>query len=109
MQDTFAGGQQGAESEDMSGYRHRHRLRHMANPHCWFRRPAEDAERYADDLEAQARNYATRDYTAMGIPLPQVARRGDNREQEEEEDYHMALVSMDQMHFIHPQAFAMKS
>ena len=81
-----------AEGRTMSGYRHRHRLRHMANPHCWFRRPAEEAERYADDLESQSRGYASREYAAMGIPMPQVANRGNNREQEEE-DYHMALVS----------------
>ena len=92
-EETNAEKQLAVERRAMSGYRHRHRLRHMANPHCWFRRPADEAERYAEDLEAQSRGFASRDYAAMGIPMPQVAHRGDNREQEEE-DYHMALVSL---------------
>ena len=73
----------------MSGYRHRHRLRHMANPHCWFRRPSDDPERLQD-----LSGYQMRDLPAMGIPMAQVARREDDREREreEEEEYHMALV-----------------
>ena len=65
----------------------------MANPHCWFRRPADEADRYADDLGAQSRGYASRDHAAMGIPMPQAAHRGNNQEQEEE-DYHLALVRL---------------
>lgn len=75
----------------MSGYRHRHRLRHMANPHCWFRRPSEALDRSQD-----SDGFPEGDMPMMGIPIAQVAQRNDARDprdREEEEDMHMALVS----------------
>lgn len=79
----------------MSGYRHRHRLRHMANPHCWFRRPSDAADRLSDDPGLQ-----DRDMPAMGVPVAQIAQRNNARNQEEEEDMNMALVCLHWMRML---------
>jgi len=76
----------------MSGYRHRHRLRHMANPHCWFRRPAEEQSR---DIPAEVGGqYRELPSIGLGVPVPQSMVREEDRgrEEEEEEEYNMALA-----------------
>jgi hypothetical protein len=61
----------------------------MANPHCWFRRPAEEHSR---DIPAEVGNLSRElPSIGLGIPVPQAMVRDEEREREEEE-YNMALA-----------------